>query len=91
MNKSVDSEEFKLEKDVVQRREALLREGGINFVLNCAIGTDMSFEDLRQKHDAVLVATGVYKARTLDFGDSKAAPAADADHKGVVPALHFLK
>jgi glutamate synthase (NADPH/NADH) small chain len=81
---------FKLEKDVVQRREALLREGGINFVLNCAIGTDISFEDLRQKHDAVLVATGVYKARTLDFDDSKAAPAADAEHKGMVPALHFL-
>ena len=59
---------FKLEKEVVARREALLRAGGVEFVLNCAIGTDMRFQELREKHDAVLIATGVYQARALDLG-----------------------
>jgi len=81
---------FKLEKDIVQRREALLREGGIDFVLNCAIGTDISFDDLRKKHDAVLIATGVYKARTLEMGDGQSGSDADGDNAGLVPALHYL-
>ncbi|MGE0046419.1 MAG: NAD(P)-binding protein, partial [Hyphomonadaceae bacterium] len=52
---------FKLEKEIVARREARLREGGVQFELNCEIGRDVSFEELRARHDAVLIATGVYK------------------------------
>ena len=48
---------FKLEKEVVLRRAELLTAGGIDFVLNCEIGRDISFDDLRAKHDAVLIAT----------------------------------
>ena len=53
---------FKLEKHVVLRRTKLLRESGIEFFQNCAIGRDLTFEQLREKHDAILIATGVYKA-----------------------------
>ena len=56
---------FKLEKDIVQRRTKWLEESGVRFTLNVEIGRDISFADLRAKHDAVLVATGVYKARDL--------------------------
>jgi glutamate synthase (NADPH/NADH) small chain len=56
---------FKLEKDVVMRRVDLLEKGGVKFQLNCNVGTDLSFAELRKKHDAVLVATGVYKSRDL--------------------------
>lgn len=73
---------FKLEKEVVQRRTQRLEEGGIEFVLNCNVGTDISFDKLREKHQAVLIATGVYKARDL------AVPGGGAD--GVRPALDFL-
>ena len=56
---------FKLEKSVVMRRIEQLRESGIKFVLNCEIGRDHSFAELREKHDALLIATGVYKSRDL--------------------------
>ena len=58
---------FKLEKRVVARREELLAAAGIHFHLNFAVGRDESLATLRQRHDAVLVATGVYKAREAAF------------------------
>lgn len=73
---------FKLEKHVVARRTDRLKDSGVEFVLNCDIGNDISFDDLRLKHDAILIATGVYKARRLTV------PTANPD--GVVAALDFL-
>lgn len=73
---------FKLEKDVVLRRNQLLADGGVEFVLNCNVGEDISFDAIRGKHDAVLIATGVYKTRDLDIDN--------ADHGGVVRALDYL-
>ena len=57
---------FKLEKEIVERRTQRLIDGGIEFVLNCDVGTDISFDKLREKHQAVLMATGVYAARDLN-------------------------
>jgi glutamate synthase (NADPH/NADH) small chain len=73
---------FKLEKEIVERRTKRLEEGGIEFVLNCDVGVDITFDKLREKHQAVLIATGVYKARDLEC------PGSGAD--GVTPALPFL-
>lgn len=56
---------FKLEKDVVMRRVDQLEQGGVTFELNCNVGEDISFDEIRSKHDAVLIATGVYKSRDL--------------------------
>ncbi len=56
---------FKLEKDVVERRNRQLVDAGVHFHLNFDVGTDATMAELRQKHDAVLIATGVYKARDL--------------------------
>ena len=56
---------FKLEKDVVTRRNAQLEDGGVIFRLNCDVGVDMSFDAIKSSHDAVLIATGVYKSRDL--------------------------
>jgi glutamate synthase (NADPH/NADH) small chain len=56
---------FKLEKDVVMRRNDQLAEGGVKFELNCNVGVDISFADIRAKHDAVIIATGVYKTREI--------------------------
>nr|WP_175580970.1 NAD(P)-dependent oxidoreductase [Marivivens donghaensis] len=71
---------FKLEKDVVMRRADLLKDSGVEYVMNCNVGEDISFEEIRSKHDAVLIATGVYKSRDL--------PGSDA--KGIVKALDYL-
>jgi glutamate synthase (NADPH/NADH) small chain len=73
---------FKLEKEVVARRHDLLVRGGIVFHLGFEVGRDATLEELRQRHDAVLIATGVYKARDL------AAPGVGLG--GVVPALEYL-
>jgi glutamate synthase (NADPH) small chain len=73
---------FKLEKPVVMRRIEQLEQGGVEFVLNCNVGTDITFDAIRGKHDAVLIATGVYKARDLDVSGAGA--------EGVVKALDFL-
>ena len=73
---------FKLEKDVVMRRNAQLEEGGVTFRLNCEVGRDITFDEIREAHDAVIIATGVYKSRELD-GDNR-----DAD--GIVRAIDYL-
>ena len=73
---------FKLEKHVVQRRHKLLEDGGVTFRLNCDIGTDISFDEIREAHDAVLVSTGVYKARDIS--------APGIGMGGIVPALDYL-
>src|SRR5512143_1818449 len=56
---------FKLEKDVVQRRAALLVDAGVTFKLNFEVGRDASLKALRRRHDAILIACGVYKARDI--------------------------
>ena len=73
---------FKLEKDIVIRRTNRLKESGIKFELNCDIGKDITFEDIKIKHDAVLIATGVYKFREINLNTS--------NFNNVVPALDFL-
>ncbi len=73
---------FKLEKHVVQRRIKLLEESGIKFVLNFEVGKDSSLTELRDKHDAILIATGVYKAREVNLPGN--------DLSNIFPAMEFL-
>ena len=73
---------FKLEKHVVERRTKLLKDGGIQFVQNFEVGKDATLEQLRKKHDAILIATGVYKPREIDLPGS--------DLENIFPAMEFL-
>jgi glutamate synthase (NADPH/NADH) small chain len=73
---------FKLEKEIVQRREQLLRDSRVAFHLNCEVGRDVTLVQLRERHDAVLIATGVYKARDI------AAPGVGV--AGIAAALDYL-
>ncbi|MBB5517432.1 NAD(P)-dependent oxidoreductase [Amphiplicatus metriothermophilus] len=73
---------FKLDKAVVARRVARLEEGGVAFALNFEVGRDAGLAELRARHDAILIATGVYKARELSC------PGAGEAH--VVAALDYL-
>jgi len=73
---------FKLEKHVVERRTKLLRDGGIEFVQNFEVGKDATLDQLRKKHDAILIATGVYKPREIDLPGN--------DLENIFPAMEFL-
>jgi glutamate synthase (NADPH/NADH) small chain len=73
---------FKLEKSIVSRRTQWLIDGGVTFELNTDIGGKISFAELRAKHNAVLVATGVYKPRELTGPGSGL--------KSILPALDYL-
>jgi len=73
---------FKLEKDVVMRRNDQLEQGGVTFRLNCNVGEEIGFAEIREAHDFVVIATGVYKSRDLPGPGSGAA--------GLVRAIDFL-
>jgi glutamate synthase (NADPH/NADH) small chain len=73
---------FKLEKFVVERRTKLLEDSGIEFIQNFEVGKDASLDQLRKKHDAILIATGVYKAREIDLPGN--------DLNNIFPAMDFL-
>ncbi len=73
---------FKLEKDVIQTRREILEGMGIEFRLNTNVGTDISFEEISAKHDAVFLALGTYKDMSGGF-EHESAP-------GVYNALDFL-
>ncbi len=73
---------FKLEKFVVERRTKLLKESGIKFIQNFEVGRDKTLEELKAKHDAVLIATGVYKAREIEIPGSNL--------ENIFPAMDFL-
>jgi glutamate synthase (NADPH/NADH) small chain len=73
---------FKLEKEIVERRTKLLKDGGIEFVQNFEVGKDATLDQLRKRHDAILIATGVYKAREVELKGN--------DLDNIFPAMDFL-
>ena len=73
---------FKLEKFVVERRTNLLKKSGIKFIQNFEVGKDSTLDQLRTKHDVLLIATGVYKAREIEIPGS--------DLGNIFPAMEFL-
>ena len=73
---------FKLEKFVVERRTKLLKDSGIKFVQNFEVGKDKTLNELRDQHDAILIATGVYKAREIEI------PGHNLEN--IFPAMEFL-
>ena len=73
---------FKLEKFVVERRTKLLKDSGIKFIQNFEVGKDKDLYELKEKHDAILVATGVYKAREINIPGQNL--------RNIFPAMEFL-
>ena len=73
---------FKLEKEIVTRRTKLLEDSGIEFKLNFNVGQDKTLEELRKDHDAIVIATGVYKSRDINLNEQ--------NYSNVVPALNYL-
>ena len=73
---------FKLEKSAVEKRTNLLKEGGIKFIQNFEVGKNISLYELKKKHSALLIATGVYKPKEINLPGSNL--------KNIFPAMEFL-
>jgi glutamate synthase (NADPH) small chain len=73
---------FKLNKNVIDRRLALMEAEGIHFVTNAEVGKTISIKDLRKANNAVCITIGAGKARDL--------VAEGRELKGVHFALEFL-
>ena len=73
---------FKLEKNIVIKRTERLSNSGIKFILNCNIGETITFQNLKDKHDAILIATGVYKPKSNNLNKKKLS--------NIIPAMKFL-
>src|SRR5688500_4932499 len=63
--------EFKMEKKVVDRRIRQMRDEGTNFRCNVRVGVDVTGHQLRQRYDAVVVATGATVPRPLEAGNAE--------------------
>jgi glutamate synthase (NADPH/NADH) small chain len=73
---------FKLDKSVVLRRTKLLEDSNIKIINNFEVGKDSTLKELKEKHHAILIATGVYKARQIETPGSNL--------KNIFPAMEFL-
>ena len=73
---------FKLDKSVVLRRTKLLKDSNVKIINNFEVGKDSTLKELKDKYDAILIATGVYKARQVDTPGSNL--------KNIFPAMKFL-
>ena len=73
---------FKLEKDIVTRRVKRLADGGVQFALSFEVGRDASLDELRARHDSILIAAGAYRPRAMEAPGVRLA--------GLVEALDYL-
>lgn len=73
---------FKLEKQVVRTRRAIMEEMGVQFVLQTEIGKDIHFQQLLDEYDAVFLGMGTYTYMQGGF--------AGEDLDGVHEALPYL-
>jgi formate dehydrogenase major subunit len=73
---------FRLPRDVIDAEVAVLESMGVELRYNTTIGKDVSFEELREKHDAVFIGIGAQRASKLRCEGE--------DLDGVISALDFL-
>ena len=74
--------DFKLEKNVIDRRLEILEKEGVNFKCNVEIGKDIDITDLESKYDSILLCTGSTIKRSLNIPG--------IDLPGVIQAMDFL-
>lgn len=74
---------MKLEKSVILRRQKLMEEEGVTFVVSTHVGVDLSFQELLDDYDAVVMCCGAKKPRSLDG-------IFPGEQKGVYAAVDFL-
>ena len=74
--------DFKMEKNIIDRRLKIMEAEGVNFKINIEVGKTISAEDIENKHDAIVICTGASVKRQL--------PIPGSELKGVEQAMDFL-
>lgn len=79
---------FRLPKDVVDREVGLILQLGVKALVNTRVGRDVSLAQLRQEHEAVIVAVGTQRERSLPLPCADKALAAVAFLREVNQGRH---
>ena len=74
---------MKLEKTIIERRVDIMREEGIDFRTGVNVGKDISYEELKNDFDRVILACGASNPRDIK--------AEGRDANGIYFAVDFLK
>ena len=69
---------FKLDKKIVERRVKLLQDAGLELVLNCEVGRDITFEEIANSHDSMFIGVGATKAKNAGLAGEQASNVYDA-------------
>jgi NADPH-dependent glutamate synthase beta subunit-like oxidoreductase len=75
--------EYRLPGDLVRAEVEVILSLGVKAVTNCCVGLDISFTELRKRHDAIVIAVGAKRSRQLMI------PGSDA--RGVIGGVEFLR
>jgi NADPH-dependent glutamate synthase beta subunit-like oxidoreductase len=75
--------EYRLPRDLIRAEVEVITSLGVEAKTNCRVGDDVSFAELRQRHDAVIVAVGAKCSRKL--------PVPGADAEGILGGVEFLR
>lgn len=75
--------EYRLPRRVIQAEVDVILSLGVKAVTNCCVGKDITLPELRQKHDAVVIAVGAKRSRKI--------PIPGADANGVIGGVEFLR
>ncbi|KQC33316.1 MULTISPECIES: glutamate synthase subunit beta [Nonlabens] len=75
--------DFKMEKHVIDRRIAVMKDEGIKFKVNAHVGDNVSVETLKADYDSIVLCGGATVRRNI--------PIPGSHLKGVVQAMDFLK
>jgi len=74
---------YRLPREMLEAEIEIIKGLGVEIVTNCTVGEDVTFEELRKRHDAVVIAVGCRKSRFL--------PIPGADAEGVIGGVDFLR
>ncbi|MDD4327638.1 MAG: NADH-ubiquinone oxidoreductase-F iron-sulfur binding region domain-containing protein [Eubacteriales bacterium] len=75
--------EYRLPKDVFGHEIDLVRQEGVNILLNTEVGRDISFAELRRRYDAIYISTGTQFPQKVNIPGE--------DLRGVIHGINFLK
>jgi NADPH-dependent glutamate synthase beta subunit-like oxidoreductase/coenzyme F420-reducing hydrogenase delta subunit len=73
---------YRLSRDALKEDIDDVLSKGVESVTNCSIGVDITLEELKEKHDSILVAVGLAESRSL--------PIPGVEGPGVLLAIPFL-
>jgi len=75
--------EYRLPQKVIAHEIELIKQAGVNIILNTEVGRDIAFPDLRKRYDAIYVATGTQFPQRVNIPGEEL--------KGVIHGINFLK